>query len=100
MLIPCQMMMTSVQKLYSIREHLEQEGVSPDSAEMYARMYPFFAEYEHGVSITQAAVFLQRSAKQVRRQIHELTEKGFLDRMHYRSWGVSDEMKEKIDGAT
>ena len=100
MLIPCQMMMTSVQKLYSIREHLIEEGVSPDAAEMYARMYPLFDEYEHGVSIQQAALLLERSAKQVRRQIHELTEKGFLDRMHYRAWGITEQTKEQLNGKT
>jgi Mn-dependent DtxR family transcriptional regulator len=100
MLIPCPMMMTSIQKLYSIREHLKEMGVSSDAAEMYARMYPFFAEYEHGVSIQQVARFLQRSGKEVRRQMHELTKKGFLERMHYRAWGITEQTKEKIDGAT
>jgi predicted ArsR family transcriptional regulator len=89
-----------LQRLYDIKETLIEEGVSPDTAEVFARLFPFFREYAYGVSIQQAAKFLDRSAKQVRRQFHELTEKGYLDRLHYRAWGIASEMKEKFDGET
>lgn len=94
------MMMTiSIQSLYSLRDNLTEKGVNPDTAEMFARMYPFFLEYEHGVSIQQVARFLERSGKQVRRQMHELEQKGFLARIHYRAWGITEQTKERIDGA-
>lgn len=93
-------MTISIQKLYSIRDLLSEDGVKPDTAEMFARMYPFFSEYEHGASIQQVARFLSRSGKQVRRQIHELEEKGYLERIHYRAWGITEQMKGKIDGTT
>jgi Mn-dependent DtxR family transcriptional regulator len=100
-LIPCPMMMTtSTQKLYEIRDTLIAQGVNPDTAEMYARMYPFFMGYEGGVSIKQVARFLDRSGKQVRRQMHELEAKGFLDRLHYRAWGITEQTKEQLNGKT
>jgi hypothetical protein len=93
-------MMMDLQILYQLRDYLIQEGVSPDSADVCARLYPFFLEYEYGVSITQAAEFLDHSGKQVRRQFHELTEKGFLKRDHYRAWRIAEVVKEKFDGAS
>lgn len=93
-------MTTSVQTLYQIRDSLIEEGVSPDTAEVFARLFPFFKEYAYGVSIQQAARFMDRSGKQVRRQFKELTEKGYLDRYHYRAWGITNEMKERFDGET
>lgn len=93
-------MMMDFQTLYQLRDYLIQEGVSSDSADICARLYPFFLEYEYGISITQAAEFLDHSGKQVRRQFRELTDKGFLVRPHYRAWRIAEEVKEKFNGET
>lgn len=81
-------------RLYEIRDKLIEKGVKPDSAEVFARLYPFFEQYEYGVSVPQIAAFLERTEKQTRRFVRELENARVLERLHYRAWTMNQAVKE------
>ncbi len=82
--------------LQQLKAELVSKGVAEDSAEVFARMYPFFLQYQYGINVPQMAKFLGRTEKITRRYMRQLEKKDVLVRLHYRAWTMSPAVKELI----